>query len=120
MTEPIGELTRAFLVAYGYSPQRISRMNAETRLFHDLGLYGDDIEEMFEVMQSRFEVNLSTMPLAKYFPGEFQHRWLSVFSPLAPWFWKMRFAVQWRDDRYPPITLAMIERTLKEKRWMFD
>ncbi|MCD6067058.1 MAG: hypothetical protein K0S33_1884 [Bacteroidetes bacterium] len=45
-------------------------LTKETRLYEDLGLYGDDAVEFFEEFGAEFNVVLANFNIAKYFKGE--------------------------------------------------
>jgi hypothetical protein len=64
----------SYLRKLGYSEQRIAGMSMHTRLFHDLGAYGDSAIEDMQLLEEEFGVDLSGFEFAKYFPPEFEGR----------------------------------------------
>src|SRR5437773_2571583 len=62
------EAIRDFVVA----ECRVSeeRLTPDTTLFDDLGIDGDDAIEFFEAFQQRFEVDLGSFELRRYFGPE--------------------------------------------------
>jgi hypothetical protein len=64
----------SYLRKLGYSEQRIAGMNINTRLFHDLGAYGDNSLEDIQLLEEEFSVDLTGFEFAKYFPPEFEGR----------------------------------------------
>ena len=105
-----------YLRALGYSDPQIAEMNTNTRLFHDLGLYGDAAEDAMWLLQRRFGVDLSELDINKYFPPEFEGKnRLDAF---------LRNIAYPRDSRLidalrvcEPLTLSMVGRSLAAKRW---
>lgn len=110
----VGELTRQYLLQCGYPDDQISKFSGETRLLQDIGLFGDDADEELTLLKKKFDVNFSNFPFYKYFPGErgWDHFVLSFFGK-----------TRWGDSvkrKYPPITLNMIEQSMRNRRWLFD
>jgi hypothetical protein len=105
-----------YLKELGYSEQRIARMNGNTRLFHDLGIYGDNALEDFQLLQDKFGVDLSDFDFRKYFPPQFEGRnrleaFILTSIPFASRIVRSR-------RTYSPLTLEMIDRALRAKRWV--
>ena len=77
MSTPIAfEEVRDFLCEqWRVRPQRLT---PGTRLLHDLGIDGDDAEEILIDFAERFHVDLSAFPFSDYFGSEFGAgtRWL--------------------------------------------
>lgn len=105
-----------YLRALGYSEPRIAAMNASTRLYHDLGIFGDDAIEYMQLLHQRFGVDLSRFDVDRYFPPEFEGRnkLEAFFLTLIPF---SGFLLR-RRRSYPPLMLAMIDRSIRAKRWM--
>src|ERR1700753_1279340 len=69
----------SYLNALGYSERKIARWTMETRLYHDLGLYGDGAIEDMEFLAERFNVDMSNFAFVAYFPPQFEGRnWIEV------------------------------------------
>jgi hypothetical protein len=113
MTEPLGPLTTRWLKCCGYSDAQIAGFNNETRLFHDLDLYGDNALDELEFLANDFGVDFSDFHFDRYFPGNFGRDpfVLTLFKP-------SRFAAAIRE-KYPPVTMDMIEKTITQKKWTF-
>jgi len=47
-----------------------AEVTAETRIYHDLNVYGDDAEEFLVAYAEMFNVNLSCFVFSDYFPDE--------------------------------------------------
>jgi hypothetical protein len=77
-------------------------------------LAGDSAREEFETLRREFGVDLTNFNLAKYFPSE-----LSNDTFIATLFGWIKFGQRVRQ-KYPPITLSMIEEVLSCKTWKFD
>ncbi len=56
----------------GIAPESI---RPTTRLFHDLGIYGDDADELIEDFARVFAVDVSTFPFSAYFDHEGAWPW---------------------------------------------
>lgn len=112
LSEPI----RQFLLQCGESSEKISTCNMETRLYHDLGIYGEIAEDCLEVLHTEFHVDLSNFDFELHFPSE----WAQPNSRLE----KILFRIFPGIDRllrerknYAPITLAMIDRAIRDRKW---
>jgi hypothetical protein len=105
-----------YLKELGYSERHIDGLRMDSRLFHDLGLYGDSAEEDMEILQTKFGVDMASFKFGDYFPSQFEGRTkletiIFYFIPLLAW---------WRRRRtsYVPLTLQMIERSMRAGRWI--
>jgi hypothetical protein len=95
-----------YLIKCGLSKKTIEKCTLETRLYHDLCIYGDIAEAFMEALVDLYKVDLSDFAFYKYFPGEFQgNPWLTKFiincTPWGKWICQ-------RDRTYAPLTLKMI------------
>lgn len=70
MSSNLTDNIREYLRVVGVSEKRIARLNLETRLYHDLGFYGDVAEGYMEVLMDHFHVDLRGFDFYKYFPPE--------------------------------------------------
>jgi hypothetical protein len=105
-----------YLRELGYSERHIDRLRMDTRLFHDLGLYGDSAEEDMEILQTKFGVDMAGFKFGEYFPPQFEGRTrleaiVFYFIPLLAWRRRQR-------STYMPLTLQMIERSMRAGRWI--
>lgn len=111
---PVGPLTTEYLRRRGYKREQINRFTGETRLFQDIGLYGDNADDDLRALEQEFKVDLSSFPFHRYFPGETGlHHFILTF------FWRTKWGENVRQ-KYPPLTLDMIEESMNKKRWAFD
>jgi hypothetical protein len=105
-----------YLVALKFSEQEIARMSMDTRLFHDLGFYGDTAEDLIRVLESKFGVDFSNFRIDRYFPPEFEGKnkfeafILNLATPIESRLIRDR-------DLYAPLTLGMINRWIRDGRW---
>jgi len=116
MQKPLGPQAIKHLETCGYSAQKIAKLSGDTRLFHDMNLFGDNIADEFQLMQKEFGVDFNTFHFSKYFPSEVGYDWehfVLLFLRGTRWAKKAK-------DKYPPITLDMIEQTISQKKWTFD
>jgi hypothetical protein len=105
----------SYLRKLGYSEQRVAGMNMNTRLFHDLRVYGDSAIEDMQLLAEEFGVDLSDFEFVKYFPPEFEGRnKLETF--LISWIPFANRVIRNRRS-YAPLTLGMIERSMRAGRW---
>jgi Protein of unknown function (DUF1493) len=105
-----------YLRELGHSEQHIARMSKDTRLFHDLRIYGDSALEDLEILQERFGVDLSEFEFGKYFPPQFEgSNKLEAFILTSIPFASM---IVRRRRTYLPLTLEMINRAIRAKRWV--
>jgi hypothetical protein len=105
----------SYLGKLGYSERHIAYMSMNTRLFHDLGAYGDSAIEDMQLVEEEFGVDLSGFEFAKYFPPEFEGRnGLEAFLISC-----IPFANRLIRNRrsYAPLTLGMIEQSMQAGRW---
>lgn len=59
-----------------------SKLDYDTRLFHDLGVDGDDAIELIEGFARKFDVNVAGFPYEKYFGLEVSFSPFSIISRL--------------------------------------
>jgi hypothetical protein len=117
MASPIqtGDKVYAYLKELGYPERKIANWSMETRMYHDLGLYGDSAIEDVGFLAARFCVDMSNFVFDDYFPPEFEGRnWLEavIFSSIP-----FLHRVLRRRKTYRPLTLRMIDEAMKVGRW---
>ena len=86
-----------------YVGKRVN-FDENTRLYHDLGLYGDDAWELFYEISKKFNAWEPKFDIGEYFPGEGE-------SPF--WFTKLiypKVMLKWQ-----PLTLKDIAERLADK-----
>jgi hypothetical protein len=106
----------SYLRELGYSERRIASMSMNTRLFHDLGIYGDSAIEDTQLLLEKFGVDLSGFDFAKYFPPEFEGR--NKFEAFLITCVPFLTMVLRKRRVYFPLTLDMIDRSIRAKRWI--
>ncbi|WP_442755793.1 DUF1493 family protein [Methylocystis sp. JAN1] len=114
MVSPVGPLTRVYLRRCGYGESEINKWNGGTRLLQDIGLVGDSAWDEFTRMHRDFGVDLTELEIDKYFPPE-----LSGARLVVSFFGWTEFGKRLKE-RYPAVTLDMIETTLAAKKWKFE
>lgn len=103
-----------WLVACQYPRGLIDSYRQETRLVQDIGIVGNALEEQFQVLRDVFHVDFSGVSFAKYFPSPLGIEALVIsILPRSRWAKKIL-------ERYPPITLGMIDEAIRNKKWLFD
>jgi hypothetical protein len=115
ITENLPQAIREYLKICGLSEEKIGRCNMMTRLYHDLGIYGEVAESYMEVLVDSFNVDLTTFLFERYFPLEFPGR--SCLSRYL--LWQIPFARRLAEKRatYDPVTLEMIDTAIRTKKW---
>lgn len=111
---PIPPKALEWLEACQYPQELIDSSRKETRLVQDIGIVGHALEEQLQILRDVFHVDFSGASLAKYFPSILGMDAL-VISVLPRSGWAKRIL-----ERYPPITLGMIDEAIRNKRWVFE
>jgi hypothetical protein len=106
---------REYLKRCGLSEKNIAQCGGNTRMYHDLGLYGDIAEAYMGVLVDHYQVDLSGFEFEKFFPPEFAGKNMLTRALL----WIAPFAGDAARQRgeYSPLTLGMIECVIRTKRW---
>jgi hypothetical protein len=105
----------SYLNALGYSERKIACWTMETRLYHDLGRYGDSAIEDMEFLAARFSVDMSNFVFDYYFPPEFEGRnriEAVLFNSIPFLHRKLRGRREYR-----PLAMRMIDEAMKVGRW---
>lgn len=115
MANELSAELREYLKRCGLSESKIEQCNGSTRMYHDLGLYGDIAEAYVEVLASHYHVDLSGFEFEKFFPPEFAGKnaltgaLLSII-PFAGYVARLR-------GKWLPLTLERVGRAIRSKRW---
>lgn len=109
---------KEYLATCGLSRRTINRCTLETRLYHDLGIYGDIAEAFMEVLADSYKVDLSNFSFYQYFPGEFKsNSWLRRFIiNCIPW----GRAICKNDHAYAVMTLRMVLDSIRTGKFDND
>ena len=94
------------------------RLSPRTTLFGDLGVDGDDAEELFDAFMKRFEVDMSECRAKEHFGPE-------GFVPWAPIYWMI---LAWRGvteegstpesrARLRPVTIQDLIDSARARKW---
>jgi hypothetical protein len=111
---PIPPKALEWLEACQYPRELIDSYREETRLVQDIGIVGHTLEGQLQILRDVFHVDFSGVSVAQYFPSPLGIEAL-VISILPRSGWAKRVL-----ERYPPITLGMIDEAIKNKRWVFE
>lgn len=103
-----------WLEACQYPRELIDSYDKDTRLVQDIGIVGHALEEQLQILRDIFHVDFSGVSFARYFPSPLGMDAL-VISILPRSGWARRVL-----ERYPPITLGMIDEAIRNKRWVFE
>ena len=104
-----------YLRRCGLSEGKLARCNAGTRLYHDLGIYGDEAEAYMGVLAEEYHVDLTGFEFEKYFPLEFPGR--NAITRLLFWLAPFTGHAARRRAAYLPVTMEIIDRALLTKKW---
>ncbi|MGM4896965.1 DUF1493 family protein [Tardiphaga sp. 839_C3_N1_4] len=114
--DPDGNVTR-FLIAAGYRAHELAPLHMGTRLFHDLGLYGDSSDDVMAMLQNKFGIDLSDFPFDRYFPPEFEGK-----TRFQAFLLNLRMPLQSRlirdRTKFEPLTLQQIDDAMRAGRWL--
>jgi hypothetical protein len=104
-----------YLGRCGLPSSEVAKCSSGTRMYHDLGLYGDIAEAYMSVLVDYYHVDLSDFEFEKYFPQEFVGKNMLIRTL----FWILPFAgdVVRRHGEYLPLTLEMVDRAIRTKRF---
>jgi hypothetical protein len=99
----------------GTSIHTIRTCRLETKLFHDLGLYGEIAEAYLETLVSVYGVDMQDFRFEKYFPAEFAGdtaltKFLITYLPFG-----RRIFID--PLKYTPITLGEIYHSIECGKW---
>jgi hypothetical protein len=100
-----------WLVACEYPQALIDRYGVQTRLVQDIGIIGHTLEQQLQILREVFHVDFGETSFANYFPS--QLGWEAVVISMWPRSsWARRIL-----ERYPPITLGMVDEAIRNKKW---
>lgn len=99
-----------YLKMCGMSDRKISRLNAETLLFHDLEIYGEIAEDYINILHENFSVNIDEFCFEKYFPCEFSND--GLMQMLLQWFFPWFATSSKEKNRRHPLPLSKIEQAI--------
>ena len=106
---------RNYLRHCGLSESELANCNGSTRMYHDLGLYGDIAEAYIEVLAKQYGVDISGFVFDDFFPNEFAGN--NMLSRALLWIIPFAGKVTRQRKEYLPLTLARVDRALHNKRW---
>ncbi|HAT2607830.1 TPA: DUF1493 family protein [Kluyvera intermedia] len=129
-SRPLGSIIIDFLKKARFTEKEIALLTYDTRLFHDLELFGDTAEDILEILPREFYVDMSSFQFNTYFPDEFSKNvkcidrlntllFFKLNTIAREYFISTKKKVDEIYGNYHPITLRMIEISIMEKRW-FD
>ncbi|MBZ2206371.1 DUF1493 family protein [Massilia soli] len=115
MASDLSNELRQYLKRCGLSERKISRCSGNTRMYHDLGLYGDIAEAFMQELVDHYHVDLSGFEFDKFFPPEFagKNAFIGALLSVVPF---ASYVVRQRG-KYLPLTLRMMEDVLRTKQW---
>lgn len=104
-----------YLKRCGLAERQLSQCSGNTRMYHDLGLYGEIAEAYMEALVDHFHVDMSGFEFEKFFPAEFVGK--NVLTRTLLWLVPFAGGAARQRGDYLPLTLAMIDRAMRSKQW---
>ncbi len=104
-----------YLRQCGMSERKILNSNSETRLYHDLNIYGDIAETFVEVLESDYSVDLTSFVFDRYFPEEYigDTALQAFIYQVVPFLGKRKRYTR----NFEPIRLSDLEMIIRSKSW---
>ena len=115
MTSELSIELREYLKRCGLPESKIAKCSGSTRMYHDLGLYGDIAEAYMEVLAEHYRVDLSGFEFEKFFPHEFAGK--NMFTRALVWIVPFAGNTARRRREWLPLTLERVDRAILNKRW---
>lgn len=106
---------REYLKRCGLPESKIAQCSGSTRMYHDLGLYGDIAEAYMEVLAEHYRVDLSGFEFDKFFPHEFAGK--NVLTRVLLWITPFASNAARQRGEWLPLTLERLDRAIRSKRW---
>lgn len=106
---------RDYLKRCGLSRRVTATCSNVTRLYHDLGIYGDIAENCMEVLADEYGVDLSEFEFSRYFPSEFVGK--NALTRALLWIVPFAGHAARARGKYLPLTLEMLDEALQKKSW---
>lgn len=115
MSNNVSELLRGYLKKCGMSEAEIAQCKSSTRLYHDLGIYGEIAKSYIDVLANSFSVDMTRFVFLDYFPPEFEGD--NLLSRAITWIIPFAGKVARSRRTLLPLTLGMIDHVMQSKRW---
>jgi hypothetical protein len=115
MTKELSIELREYLKRCGLSEKKLAQCSGSTRMYHDLGIYGDIAEAYMEELVERYQVDLSGFEFEKFFPHEFAGR--SALTRILLWITPFAGKASRRRGEWLPLTLERVDRAIQSKKW---
>ncbi|PJK13863.1 hypothetical protein CO613_09020 [Lysobacteraceae bacterium NML07-0707] len=115
MPDELSAELREYLKRCGLSENKIAQCNGRTRLYHDLGIYGDIAEACMEVLAECYRVDLSSFEFEKFFPREFAGK--NILTRALLWIVPLASNTARQRGEWLPLTLKRIDHAIHNKRW---
>lgn len=113
--DSISKPVQEYLRRCGLSENELIKCNMDTRLYQDLGVYGDVAESYVEVLSNHYGVDMSGFEFDDFFPPEFDGRnWIASFFL---WIFPLLGYMVRRRKKYHAFTLRKLENIISVGRW---
>lgn len=104
-----------YLRRCGISEKDILQSTRDTRLFHDLNIYGDVAEACVETLELEYSVDMSSFEFDRYFPSEYIGE--TPFKRVANWFFPLLGRRRRMTTYFEPIRLSDLEMVIERRSW---
>lgn len=115
MSSELSVELREYLKRCGVPESKIMQCNGRTRMYHDLGIYGDIAEACMEVLAEHYHVDLSNFDFEKFFPHEFAGK--NMLTRFLLWIVPFAGNASRQRGEWLPLTLERVDRAIHNKRW---
>lgn len=115
MSEAINPEVGKYLRLCGVSERSILQSTKDTRLYHDLNVYGDIAETCVEVLETEYSVDLTNFVFDRYFPSEYIGD--SALQALIYWIIPFLGKRKRNTRSFEPIRLSDLEIIIRDKSW---
>lgn len=99
-----------FLLSAGLSKSVIKKAKLNTRLYHDLNIYGDEANSLVEELEKR--IHASSFRSELYFPPEFPGECFAL--QILHWVIPFSHQIFKTKEKYIPLTFADLMSILRE------
>lgn len=121
--QEIFEAIKEIMKNDGYDERDVLTLTYETRIFHDLGVLGDTVDEFFNPILVKFPFDYSQFDSSNFFPSEFsdyamEDAWLTrplfeKYWPELSWFKNKKKRLELAAAKYSPFTIADLIDAIK-------
>ena len=113
----LSDRLKVYLRKCGYAKKKVENFSDDTRLYHDLGVYGDVAESHMELLAEAFGVDMTGFEFDEYFPQEFPGKTLMSSIALSVIPGLRAYHLHKEKSEHTPVTLKMIDTFVEQGVW---